>query len=65
MDGYASEDKESYSNLSSTAFEQYSTFVYLEQSNREKYGNILTGLSTQYSLGNDQYPKSMAEANMC
>ena len=65
MDGYASEDKESYSNLSSIAFEQYSTFVYLEQSNREKYGNILTGLSTQYSLGNDQYPKSTAEANMC
>jgi hypothetical protein len=44
------------------AFEQYFSYLYLEQSNRKKYGSILSGLSTQYSLGNDQYPKSMSEA---
>ena len=37
-------------------------YVYLETIDRSKYGSILTGLSNQYSLGNDQYPKSLVEA---
>jgi hypothetical protein len=45
------------------AFEQLLAFSYLENANQSKYGSILSGLNTQQSLGNDQYPKSIAEAN--
>jgi hypothetical protein len=62
MSGYVSETEDNYSNLADMAFEQYASYLYLEQSDRKKYGSILSGLSTQYSLGNDQYPKSMSEA---
>jgi hypothetical protein len=37
----------------------------LTWNNKRNYGMILrglSGLSTQYSLGNDQYPKSIADA---
>jgi hypothetical protein len=62
MDGFKSEIQEDYAVLESTAFEQYSAYLFIEQSDKKKYGSILNGLSTQYSLGNDQYPKTMAEA---
>ena len=62
MDGFKSETQEDYAVLASTAFEQYSAYLFIEQSDKKKYGSILNGLSTQYSLGNDQYPKTMAEA---
>jgi hypothetical protein len=62
MNGYVSEIEDNYSYVADMAFEQYTAYLYLEQSNRKKYGSILSGLSTQYSLGNDQYPKSMSEA---
>jgi hypothetical protein len=62
MDGFKSETQEDYAVLASTAFEQYSSYLFIEQSNKKKYGSILNGLSTQYLLGNDQYPKTMDEA---
>jgi len=45
------------------AFDQFLAYLYLENANRTKYGLILTGLNMQKSLGNDQYPKSITEAN--
>jgi hypothetical protein len=45
------------------AFEQYAAYLYLEQCEQKKYGTILSALSTQYSFGNDQYPKSMSECS--
>ena len=59
--GYISEKEDNYSYLAEMAFEQYAAYLYLEQSDRKKYGTILSVFNTQYSLGNDQYPKSMAE----
>jgi hypothetical protein len=55
MDGSISETLEDYAALASTAFEQYSAYTFIEQSNKENNGSILNGLSTQYSLGNHQY----------
>jgi hypothetical protein len=49
MNGYVSESEENYPELASTAFEQDSAYVYLEQSDKKKN-------ATQYSLGKDQYP---------
>jgi hypothetical protein len=45
------------------AFKHLLTFSYLKNANQLKYGSILSGLNTQQLLGNDQYPKSIGEAN--
>ena len=45
------------------AFDQFQAYLYLDNADRTKYGSILTGLNTQKLLGNDQYPKSITEAN--
>ena len=45
-----------------SAYERYMAYVYLKNADQGKYGSILTGLSTQKSLGNDQYPKTISDA---
>jgi hypothetical protein len=44
-------------------FEKFLAYLYLENSDQAKYGSILSGLITQQSLKNDQYPKTITEAN--
>jgi hypothetical protein len=56
MNGCVFESEKNYPDLANTAFEQYAAYPYLEQNDKRKYGTILSGLSTQYSLGNNQYP---------
>ena len=53
-------DKEMMTRQVSDGFLAY---LYLEQADKGKYGSILQGLTTQLSLGNDQFPKTMIEAN--
>ena len=38
-------------------------YIYLENADQEKYGNILKTLNQQKSFGNDQFPKSIVEAS--
>jgi hypothetical protein len=38
--------QEDYAVLASMAFEQYSAYLFIKQSNKKKYGSILNGLST-------------------
>ena len=45
------------------ASKQFFTYLYLENVDQEKYGSLMQNLSSQRSLGNDQYPKTLAEAN--
>jgi len=35
----------------------------MENSDKAKYGSLLNGLQTQQSLGNNQYPMNITEAN--
>jgi hypothetical protein len=49
--------------LQNQAFEQFLAYIYLESANQAKYGSILSGLDTQNSLGNEQYTKTVSEAN--
>jgi hypothetical protein len=37
--------------------------LYLENSDQDKHGSILSNLNSQKSLGNDQYPRSIVETN--
>jgi hypothetical protein len=38
-------------------------YTYLDNSDKTMYGSILTGLQMQQSLKNNQYPKTITEAN--
>jgi hypothetical protein len=44
-------------------YEWFLAFVYLSNADKAKYGSILKGLSTQQSLSNDQYPRTITNAN--
>ena len=44
-------------------FEQLMAYAYLDNADQSKYGSILTGLNTQQTLGNEQYPKTITDAN--
>jgi hypothetical protein len=52
-------NKELIENVS----EQLFAFLYMENSDHEKYGSLLKGLNSQKSLGHDQYPRTLSEAN--
>ena len=56
-------DHEKNKKLEEEAFERFMAYVYLENADQSKYGSIIAGLITQLSLGNDQYPKTITEAN--
>jgi len=45
------------------ASKQLFTFLYFENASQDKYGSILRSLNSQKSLGNDQYPRTITEAN--
>jgi hypothetical protein len=45
------------------AYQQFLAFLYIDNIDRAKYGSPLNGLQTQISLGNNQYPVSITEAN--
>ena len=42
---------------------EFTAYLYLENSDRPRYGSILKGLGSQFSLQNDQYPKTLEEAH--
>jgi hypothetical protein len=60
---YNALDEKSVKIFEEKTFENFLAFLYLENADRTKYGSLLTGLNTQQSLGNNQYPKSVTEAN--
>jgi hypothetical protein len=63
MPGYDETDKDKCNKMIEQAFNQFLAFLYLDNADRTKYGSILTGLNTQQSLGNDQYPRTITESN--
>ena len=48
--------------LKKKAFDKWTTYLYLKNSDYRKYGSLMKGFRTQYSLGNNQYPKSLTAA---
>jgi hypothetical protein len=62
MDGYDENDSEKVEKCCIKAFQLFMAFLYLDNSDNQKYGSLLSGLQTQQSLGNNQYPKTITEA---
>jgi hypothetical protein len=63
MDGYDPKDSSTTASLNTEASESLFAFLYLENSDQQKYGSILNNLNSQKSLGNDQYPRTIVETN--
>lgn len=61
MTGYDETNPAMNQELIDKASEQFLAFIYLENSDQEKYGSILSNLNSQKSLGNDQYPRTLAD----
>ena len=57
-----SQSEEANTRILEECYQQFLAFIFLEQSDQAKYGTLLTGLNTQHSLQNDQYPKTMSQA---
>ena len=63
MDGYDAKDADKITLCVNKSWGQFLAFTYLDNSDKNKYGTLLSGLQTQQSLKNNQYPKSITEAN--
>ena len=63
MPMYEESDAEKREKLQEQVYNQFLAYMYLDNADKSKYGSILTGLNTQQSLGNNQYPKSITESN--
>jgi len=42
---------------------RFYAYLYIENADQDKYGSVLSGLNSQHSLKNDQYPQNITEAN--
>ena len=62
MKDYDANDANKIKKCQEEAFDQLMAFIYLENSDNSKYGSLLTGLRTQQSLGNNQYPLTFTDA---
>ena len=45
-----------------TAFERWCAYIFLQNSDQSKYGSLVEGLQSQYSLKNNQYPTTVTDA---
>ncbi len=48
--------------IKEAAFEKWTAYLYLRGSDQAKYGTLMKGFVSQFSLGNDQYPKTLTSA---
>ena len=45
--------------IKAKSFNTFCSYVYLKNSDGNKYGSLKKQLQTQFALGNDQYPMSL------
>ena len=41
------------------SYDKWTTFIYLDNCDKNKYGSLIRGFKTQYALGNNQYPDTI------
>ena len=49
-------------NLKKKGFNKWMTYLYMKNADSTKCGSLITKFQTEYSLGNNQYPRSMTSA---
>jgi len=55
-------DSNTQNTLKQEGFERFMAYIILRNSDQSKYGSVMGGLITQYSMDHDQYPKSITAA---
>jgi hypothetical protein len=63
MTGYDKTKTTEIPKFQEQAFNQFIAYTFLDKSDKAKYGTLLTGLNTQTSLKNNQYPKTITKAS--
>jgi hypothetical protein len=63
MESYDENEVDKTNKMIAKASEGLYAFLYLENSDQDKYGSIISNLNLQKSLGNDQYPRTIVETN--
>lgn len=48
--------------MKNDAYKQWSTYLLIQNSDQSKYGMLVKGLISQFSMGNNQYPKTITAA---
>lgn len=48
--------------LKEEAFGRWSAYMLLKNSDQNKFGSLLNGMTTQYAMGNNQFPKNVQKA---
>jgi len=52
-------DTKKETEMKEAAFNAWMAYLLIRGSNQSKYGSIIKGFISQFSLGNDQYPKTI------
>ena len=60
--GYQDAGSNKKKKMKDEALDRWIAYVYLKNSDQDKYGSVLKGLQSQFSLENDQYPADLAAA---
>ncbi len=47
------------------AWNHFISYLFITTVDQSKYGSVVTGITSQYSLGNDQFPKTLEKAVDC
>jgi hypothetical protein len=63
MKEYNPKNQESMESCKIKAYDHLMAYSYMEGADKSKYGSLLSGLQTQYLLGNNQYPQMITDAN--
>ncbi|KAG7360091.1 hypothetical protein IV203_035190 [Nitzschia inconspicua] len=63
LTGYDKKDLKIVTEMSGKANDLLMATLYLMNADQSKYGGVLKGLYTQNALGNNQFPKTITEAN--
>ena len=53
------EDADEINNMKKNAFESWSTMVFMRESYKRKYGELIHDFSIQYAIRNNKYPKTL------
>ena len=49
-------------DIKKDAFKRWSTYLLIQNSDQAKYGSLMSGLISQYSMDHNQYPKTITTA---
>ena len=58
----AETDRTKKTEMKEAAFDEKCAILFICNSDQAKYGSVLKGLQSQFSLGNDQFPRTLAAA---